>query len=394
MRGFARALALAGVLFCAPAAIAQTIDAPLRVRTGDVYTVAVEQTQTSAVAGTEVEATFSHTYALHIVDAEQRIWRYVPVSINYTLPTGLGLEAETAGLNWPIINEAVSALTRVSTDIGFECRVDEFGRCLELTNWPMWRDRAENVIIMADAFARLMPQTAASGEEVASAPEIRATPPRAGVKQQAGVAGTAFTWERMREPVLRGVATMLDSFDGRDAATWMAVIQNSAFLQGRPLTRRQPVSVSDEFEMPFGAPPLRFTGTLQLDRVSQRDNSATVVRRVTLDETSARATLQSMTQFTTSNLVLPVANAAGEAQSAEALTSVIQPMLDALSMRYEETTTGIVDLNTGMAREATTQYTFTLLPTGGAGETPVTVEGRTVVRITPGAPNVTRLPRP
>ena len=258
----------------------------------------------------------------------------------------------------------------------------------------MWRDRAENVIIMADAFARLMPQTAASGEEVASAPEIRATPPRAGVKQQAGVAGTAFTWERMREPVLRGVATMLDSFDGRDAATWMAVIQNSAFLQGRPLTRRQPVSVSDEFEMPFGAPPLRFTGTLQLDRVSQRDNSATVVRRVTLDETSARATLQSMTQFTTSNLVLPVANAAGEAQSAEALTSVIQPMLDALSMRYEETTTGIVDLNTGMAREATTQYTFTLLPTGGAGETPVTVEGRTVVRITPGAPNVTRLPRP
>jgi len=391
MPGFARALALASVLLCAPAAVAQTIDAPLRVRTGDVYTVAVEQTQSSAVAGTEVEATFSHTYALHIVDAEQRIWRYVPVSINYTLPTGLGLEAQTSGLNWPIINEAVSALTRVSTDIGFECRVDEFGRCMELTNWPMWRDRAENVVIMADAFARLMPETAASGEEAASPPEVR---PRSGVKQQEGAAPSQFTWERMRAPVLSGVATMLDNFDGRDAATWMAVIQNSAFVQGRSLTRRQPVSVSDEFEMPFGAPPLRFTGTLQLERVNQRDNSATIVRRVTLDEVSARATLQSMTQFTSTNLLEPVANAAGEAQSAEALTGLIQPMLDALSMRYEETTTGVVDLNTGMAREATTQYTFTVTPTGDAGETPVTVEGRTVVRITPGAPNVTRLPRP
>lgn len=391
MRGFARALALASVLLCAPAAVAQTIDTPLRVRTGDVFTVAVEQTQSSAVAGTEVEATFSHTYALHIVDAEQRIWRYVPVSINYTMPTGLGLEAQTAGLNWPIINEAVSALTRVSTDIGFECRVDEFGRCIELTNWPMWRDRAENVIIMADAFARLMPETAASGEEAPSAPEVR---PRAGVKQQADAAPSALTWERMREPVLRAVATMLDNFDGRDAATSITVIQSSAFLQGRALTRRQPVAVSDQLEMPFGAPPLRLTGTLQLDRVNQRDNSATVVRRVTLDEASARATLQSMTQFTTTNLVQPLANAAGEAQSAEALTGLIQPMLDALSMRYEETTTGIVDLNTGMAREATTQYAFTVTPTGDAGETPVTVEGRTVVRITPGAPNVTRLPRP
>ncbi len=394
MRGFACALALAGVLLCAPAVVAQTIDAPMRVRTGDVYTVAVEQTQTSSVAGTEVEATFSHNYALHIVDAEQGIWRYVPVSINYTIPTGLGLEAQTSGLNWPIINEAVSALTRVSTDIGFECRVDEFGRCIVLTNWPMWRDRVENVVIMADAFARLMPQTVANGEEAASAPEVRATPPRSGVKQQAAEPQSQFTWERMREPVLRGVAAMLDNFDGRDAASWMAVIQNSALLQGRPLTRRQPVSVSDEFEMPFGAPPLRFTGTLQLDRVNQRDNTATIVRRVTLDEASARATLQSMTQFTTTNLVQPVANAAGEAQSAEALTSIIQPMLDALSMRYEETTTGVVDLNTGMAREATTQYTLTVTPTGGAGETPVTVEGRTVVRITPGAPNVTRLPRP
>lgn len=391
MRGFARALAVASVLLCAPAALAQTIDAPLRVRTGEVYTVAVEQTQSSAVAGTEVEATFSHTYALHIVDAEQRIWRYVPVSLSYTMPTGLGLEAQTAGLNWPLINEAVSAFTRVSTDIGFECRVDAYGRCMELTNWPMWRDRVENVVIMADAFARLMPQTAASNGEPASPPEI---PRRSGTKQQAGAAPSALTWERMRDPVLRAVATMLDNVDSRDAATSMAIIQNSAFLQGRSLTRRQPVAVSDEFEMPFGAPPLRFTGTLQLDRVNQRDNSATVVRRVALDETSARATLQSMTQFMTTNLVLPVANAAGEAPSAEALSGMVQPMLDALSMRYQETTTAIVDLNTGMAREATTQFTLTVLPTGGAEETPVTVEGRTVVRITPGAPNVTRLPRP
>lgn len=394
MRELARGLALAGLLLCAPVAAAQTIDAPLRVRTDEVYTISVEQTQTSEIAGQGVEATLSHSYALHIVDAEQQIWRYVPATISYTMPTGLPTPIEATDLNWNIINDATSALLRASMDIGFECRVDERGRCVDVTNWGMWRDRAENIVLMADAFARLVPEPAPAAD-----PEIEEAPARAPKSDEdeeaAGMAATpALSWARMREPVLRGVAVLLDNFDSRDAAGALATIQPSAFLQGRTLTRRQPVAVADEFEMPFGAPPLRFTGTVQLDRVNQRDNTATIIRRVTLDEASARAALRGMSQFMTTNIVQPIAESTGEGQSAAAFTSLIEPMLEALSMRYEETTTGVLDLSTGMVRETTTQYTMTVVPTESAGDTPITVSGRTVIRITPGMPAVQRLPRP
>ena len=386
MRSFARALVMASVLLSAPAAMAQTISAPVRVETGQVYTITVDQTQTSEIAGQDVEATLSHTYALHIVDAERGIWRYVPASISYTMPTGLPAP-EGSDLNWTLINQAVSALYRVSTDIGFEYRVDEYGRCIDMSNWPMWRARVEDVVIMGDAFARMMPQTAANDEEAA---EEDSGSPKSG--ENNAVPATPYTWERMRGPVLRGVATMLDNVDSRDVAASLAMAQPGALLQGRSLTRRQPVAVSDEFEMPFGAPSLRFNGTLQLERVNQRDNTATVVRRVSLDEASARASLSGMAQFLTTSVVQPIANSVGEGQTAEGLSSMIQPVLDAFSMRYEEATTGTVDLTTGLARETVTEYTVSLAYADSATP-PVTASGRTVIRITPGAPNPERLPR-
>ncbi len=386
MRGIARALLVAGVLLSAPAAMAQTISAPVRVQTGQVYTVTVDQTQTSEFAGQDIEATVSHTYALHIIDAERGIWRYVPAGISYTMPTGLPTP-EGSDLNWTLINQAASAVYRVSTDIGFECRVDEYGRCTDMTNWPMWRSRVEDVVIMGDAFARMMPQTAPSGEAV----EEESGMPKSDEEEAA--AASPYNWERMRGPVLRGVATMLDNIDSRDLAGSLAMMQPGALLQGRSLTRRQPVAVSDEFEMPFGAPALRFNGTLQLERVNQRDNTATVVRRVSLDEASARASLGGMAQFLTNSVVQPIANSLGEGQSAEGLSSMIQPMLDAFSMRYEETTTGTIDLSTGFARETVTEYTVTLTSTSGSSTPPMTASGRTVIRITPGAPNTDRLPR-
>lgn len=389
MRGIARALTMAGVLLIAPAAAAQTINAPVRVETGQVYTITVDQTQTSEIAGQDVEATVSHSYALHIIDAEQRIWRYVPASLSYTMPTGLPTPAEATDLNWAVINQAVSAMARVATDIGFECRVDEYGRCMDMTNWSMWRDRAENVVIMADAFARLMPETATESEEPM---QDRSGAPKS--DEESAASGSAYNWEQMRGPVLRGVAMMLDNVDSRDAAGSLAAMQPGALMQGRSLTRRQPVAVSDEFEMPFGAPPVRFTGTLQLERVNQRDNTATVVRRVSLDQASVREALAGMAQFLTTSVVQPIAASAGEADGAEALSSMIQPMLDMFAIRYEETTTGTVDLSTGLARETVTEYTMTITSTAdGAGAPPMTASGRTVIRVTPGAPNVERLPR-
>ncbi|HVK81300.1 MAG TPA: hypothetical protein VM915_11880, partial [Verrucomicrobiae bacterium] len=160
MRKFFGALALSGVLALAPSVAAQTVGGPLQVRSGEVYTVSVVQTQSTEMDNREIEATFSHEYALHIVDAENRIWRYMPANMSYSLPTGLGIEEQAlANMNWPVLSEAMSAMLRVATDVGLECRVNEFGACTEMTNWPLWRDRVENIVLMADAFARFVPET-------------------------------------------------------------------------------------------------------------------------------------------------------------------------------------------------------------------------------------------
>lgn len=393
MRSFVTSLALVGALLTAPAS-AQTAGVPLQVRTGEVYTVSVEQTQTTDVAGQNVEATLAHVYALHIVDAENRVWRYMPASMSYAMPTGFGFEEEAAAFDWTVINQAVSAALRVGTDVGFECRVDEYGRCLEMANWPLWRDRLENVVLMADAFARLIPASAATGDEVPVAIEPIAPGRKSDEEGMVEAATPAVDWATLRGPVLRGIASLLDNVDGRDAGASLAMIETPAFLQGRTLTRREAVPVAVDLEMPFGAPPLRYVGTMRLERINQRDNTATIVRQVSLDEASARATVLAMSQFLTANLVQPVAAASGDPDGAASLSAVIEPIVSAIGLRYEETTTGIVDLTTGMARETTTAYTFTVMPPGGAdGGAPVEIQGRTVIRITPGAPNVQRLPR-
>jgi len=395
MRNLRTSLALVCALFLAtPIASAQTAGVPLQVRTGEIYTVAVEQTQTTDVAGQIVEATLAHVYALHIVDAENRVWRYMPASMSYAMPTGFGFEEEAAALDWTVINQAVSAALRIGTDVGFECRVDAYGRCLEMANWPLWRDRLENVVLMADAFARLMPAPAETDVPAPVAIEPAEPGRKSDEEDMVEAAAPAIDWATLRGPVLRGIAALLDNIDPSDAGASLAMIDTPALLQGRTLTRRESVPVSVDLEMPFGAPPLRYVGTMRLERINQRDNSATIVRQVSLDEASARATVLAMSQFLTTNLVEPVAAASGDPESAAALSALIEPIVSAINLRYEETTTGIVDLSTGMARETTTSYTFSITPPSGADDgPPVVVEGRTVIRITPGAPNVERLPR-
>lgn len=407
MLNFMRAIAFACVLVSAPVAAAQTVGGPLQVRTGEIYTVSVEQTQSTELGEREIEATLTHTYALHIVDAENRVWRYMPVSLGYSLPTGLGIEQQAANINWPVMSEAMSAMLRLATDVGLECRVNEYGACAEMTNWPLWRDRAENLVLMADAFARFIPEAATAPstpgalevvpEPPASHQPTSATKPNPGAPESEtpGMAPTpAMNWSTLRGPVLRGIAAMLDNVDSRDAAAGMASIQAAAGIQGRALTRRQRVDVTDELEMPFGAPPLRFTGTMRLERINRADNTAIIVRRVTMDEAAMRASLQAMSRFVTANLVEPVAQvSAGSQEDMSSITAVIDGMLDSVGLAYEETTTGVVDLATGMARETTTTYTYTMRPPAGISEAPMVLEGRTIVRVTPGAPEVSRLPR-
>lgn len=390
--------ALAGALLLSPFAAAQTISMPMQVRTGDVFTVAVDYTQSADIGDEELNATMSYVYSVHVIDAEQRLWRFMPVSMSYELPEAPGLAAQAANVNWPAASDMMSAMMRIATDVGFECRVDEYGRCREMTNWPFWSARVENMALAFDAAARMMPRTVISGDQSATPPapeeverpgksDDAATPTATAPSTRA-----APSWEMLRAPVMRGVARLIDGFDSRDAAASMAGIYLPAFVQGRTLTRRQTVEIVDEYDMPFGAPPLRYTGTLRLDRIDRRNNAAIVTHRTRLDQASARTAIDSVTEFVADALIAPLAEHFPEGQTppdATGLARMINAML--ADFEYEATTRGIIDLATGMARETTTDYTFSARMAGS--EQPMATHGRIVTRVTPAAPEVPRLPR-
>ncbi len=401
MSKFLATLAFVGTLLLIPASSAQTVGVPLQVHTGEVYTVRMEQTQTISIAGAP-DMTFTQVLALEIVDAENRVWRYTPVSLEFSFPKGLEGEPGADNIDWAAGSEMISALMRIATDVGFECRVDEFGRCSELLNWPLWRDRAENLVLMFDAAARMAPKAALGAGGATAEPVSEADEATSEDEVEADVEGEfeaaaspAMNWAEIRGPLLRGLARVLDGIDARDAGASMYL--PAATLQGRTLTRRQNVDVADEVEMPFGAPPLRLVGTLRLERIDRRANTATIVRRVTLDQASARASLRSVAQFITTNVVEPAAAAAApkgeEAPTAEAMMGMLDGVLESFNFQYQETTTGIVDLATGMARETTTDSTITLAPPGPTEAEPFVVRARSITRITLGAPEIPRLPR-
>lgn len=394
---FLLACALVGALLFSPLANAQTINAPLQVQTGEDYTVQIEFTQSTGVNEREISITFTQVLALHIVDAENRIWRFTPVSVGYNIPDFLPADA-TNKVDWAAMSDGMSAFLRIATDVGFECRVNEFGRCVEMTNWGLWRDRAENFVLMMDAFARMAPTTA---------PAAVAAEADSGDKQEGADAETdeaeipqplpGAVWATLREPMLHGIARLLDGFDARDAASSMAAVQPGAALQGRALTLRRSEAVVEEVEMPFGAPPLRYNGTLRLERMDRRNNTAIVVRRVTLDQGSLRASLQSMAQFVTTNVLEPVASASASSDAAPtpaAMMSSLNAILEGIDLNYQETTTGTLDLATGMVRDSTTDFVVTLAPPGSApASTPLELRGRSVMHITRGAAAAPRLPR-
>lgn len=380
-------LALAAAFFAAPQAMAQTVGGPIQVRTGDAFTVAVEFTQSAEISGQDYNARITQVYAVHVLNAEQRLWRFDPVSLHYDLPPELpGGEAMTS-MNWSAISDAISAMMRIATDVGFECHVDEYGRCVEMTNWPFWSARVENFVLMVDGIARAYAQTQAPQAENPQ----NERPSKWGGHGEGGAPAAAPTWERMRGPVLQGVARLIDNFDSRDAAGGLAWVYPPAYVQGRTLTRRQPVSFVDQYDMPFGAPSLRYTGTLTLDRVNARENTAIVLRTATLDQESARAALRAMTQFITDTMVTPLQQyyPEGETPRGEDVAQMLDAMLS--DMSYTENTRAVIDLSTGLAREITTDFTFSSRIAGA--ETPMVTHGRMVTRVTQGAPANPRLPR-
>jgi len=251
-----------------------------------------------------------------------------------------------------------------------------------MTNWPLWSARIENTALALDAAARMYP----GGGAAATADDNE------GPKVDGEAGSSTPTWEQMRGPVMRGVARVIDSIDSRDAAASMASVYFPAYLQGRTLTRREIVQSVDEYEMPFGAPPLRYATTLRLDSIDRRANTATVTRRSSLDQASGRAAISAMTEFLSEALIEPLSREMPGGQpppDRSALAEMVNSMLTEFS--YEDTTRGVIDMTTGFARETVTDYTMSARV--AASDQPMVTRGRVVTRVSAGAPQTPRLPR-
>jgi hypothetical protein len=396
--------ALLGLALFASPAVAQEFGAPLRVAAGEQYTVSMDMTETLSMRGQEISVGAAIVYRLDIVsdDPADRRWLYTPVNFSYTDVSMAGAGLENSGVDFALFGEGMSALVRVAADIGFECRVDEFGRCLEWSNWPQWSARVENLVLMGDAFGRMAYEMGRSsadapledaGKARESLPDSRTGPE---VGEQNEVSG-ANAWMEMREPVLRSVAAFLDGIDTRSAALAMASLHPVASVQGRRMARGAPQAFVEQWEMPFNAPPLNVSGTLVLDSVDRGANSATFVRRASLDGASAQASMQGVATYMIDTVLAPMHPFLSQ-QGADAatMTSMVEAMLPQLGVTMAETTRGIVDLQTGMARETTTDYVMTMSGPNdgedGAAES-INIQLNYVIRVTPGAPEPPRLPR-
>ncbi len=395
MKKLLAALMFGAAIAAGSVAVAQEVGVPLNLQAGQSYTIRMDIRETIITGDEEVSVTMGAVYALDILShtPTDRRWLYTPVSIDYSDIASLVPEAAGLGIDWALASEGISALGRVFADIGFECRVDAYGRCEEWSNWSMWSARAENTVLAVDAFARMAEAIGAPTEETkASTTSSAAADPEGGMSEAPPV-----SWATMREPVLLAISALLDGVDSRSAASMVSSFHPLAAVQGRTMTRGETQPFAEAWPMPFGAPPINVTGTLTLDRVDRRAGTATFVRHATVDAPSVTASLEGMSEYMITRVIAPAApyfgDSADSVPDADAMRGLVQMFLPMFNFSMEETTTGIVDLNTGMARQSTTDLTFTMNGPPDMPEASTTVRLNYVLTVEPGAPSLPRLPR-
>ena len=399
MKNWIAAAALGAALAAAPAiapeAAAREYGAPLQVEPGQTYAISLDMHEVIGSAEQNIDISGSQVYRLDILPNNR--WRYTPVTFTYGDMQALGVPVEVPPRAMQAMGEGVSAFFRIAADIGFECTVDAYGRCVSWSNWPTWSARVENLVLMADAFARYGIAMSQSGEdEVVYGDEVDETSDAEG-----GMAERDPTkmWLKMREPVLQSVALFLDGITSESAASAMSTFHPAAAVQGRVMERGVAQRFAEEWTMPFGAPPILVSGELTLERVNSRANTGEFVRRSTVDADSVRAALRAMANTLANDVLAPVRPMLEEqGADADELLNMVDEILPQVGLEFVETTRGTVDLSTGMARETATQLHIVITPPANAeseaASEPITVDLTYTLNIEPGAPETPRLPRP
>jgi hypothetical protein len=386
-------------LWGAAQASAQTVAFPVRVAAGDDYTVTIDIDQDlgPTLPGQRLES--RSVYDLDIETPTR--WQFTPTRLEFSnLQQLMGASGAPSSVDIAALNDAMSAMVRLATDVGFECRVDVRGQCADMTNWSTWSSRIENFALVADGFARvgLSASSAFSGagETVGRPPgpkpqtvdeaERQAALDAAAERYDDVSAGvpsnpfSAFDYERHRVPILQAVAALIDGFDSRAAASGMASFGLLALPQGRTLTVGAQTTFADQWAMPFNAPPIRMNGVLTLESVDRAAGVATVLRTATLDEDSMRAALRGMAAYLGGPVMEPLRPLLPEGQQVtpEMISAMTEMVLAFADIDVSETTRGQVDLRTGLIRTAETTYVVRIAGQGaallgGAAEAPIAI---------------------
>jgi hypothetical protein len=432
MRVMSAVIALAWVGATGVAA-AQAPTTPITVKPGDQFTITLDDTQSVDMTGLNMRTKIRTVYAMSVEGPN--LWRYTPISLQILeapkSPLGAGgpqdamVDAVMTNVGF---NESMSAMVRLIWDIGFLCRVDATGRCVSLENWPQWRARLENVVIMADGMVQMAatlpkpPKPAEDAEEPAAPAEQnderagkrkngRDTATRGEPEMETSPAAPpspAFEeqWKKYRGPTLTAVNIALDSIDNQVAASFLYQIAAPAGLQGRALKTGTAQSGRETWPMPFGAKPVEVDAKVTLTAIDRAAGVARVSRTSTTNQNSVRGAVEASSQFMATNIIMPFMGAEGQSLAA-AMTQTVKDAMGKSTISITEEANGEIDLKTGLAKTVTTKSLWAVDLSGlqqstrareGAPPTDpnasvIKVEWTQSYAITPGAPAVPTLKR-
>ena len=298
----------------------------------------------------------------------------------------------------PGLDRTLSAAMRLITDLDLVCRVNAQGACIELLNWPQWRERIENVVllssgalIMVDAYENSTSPSSGSGggmDALTLALRGQSAAPAA-----EAAAGPDMLLIANAIDAVSGV--LLDSMDSRTVGAMLG-FPFMTDVQGLSLREGQTQATEALYPLPFGAEAIRVTGAVTLEDIDRRAGVARFNRTANLDAASVTTSLTTLMQnasgpiIATLTPILP-AGSMGEdpAATAEFMSSMVGAMMASFDFSFTETGTALVDLNTGLLRSGTVTQVFAM--NGPDGASLASQTSVTTFTLTPAAPRRPRL---
>jgi len=375
------------------AAVVFSLANPAKAQQGRAIPIQVQPGQTflldmsDAVGGATGVGSFDMTLALGLeieeMGSQGGVWRWSVEDIGFDWQSMAGgaaaLNPLAAGPAGPGFNQAVSAGLRLMTDLDIACRVDARGACVEVLNWPQWRERAENAVLRVTGALRFLDEQQQFQAEAERRGSLLATGPKPDYSPSTRRGrGDAALASPPRTPSAPGQApfgpiaggeeavagVLLDNIDGRILAG-MTDILAIIDVQGLALAEGQTIQTESVAALSFGAEPFRVAGGVTLESVDRRAGVARFSRAAAVDPVAVSGSLTTLLQ----NGALPILDASSPLLSAVPMRdpplAVLASALQDVNLQMEETSTAEVDLAAGLVRSARVVQTFSLLMPDG-----------------------------